>query len=154
MVDYEFHNGKSAIESTPDALLQLSHSLTASESKKTIMFCSNLPLHCMTEFHSGVLAIESIADANDHSSIPILQSLTASESRRTIMFCSNLPLHCTTDSNITLWKCVYLLTTQEDDEDYRIFFVNSYSGMARSIICEVSKKMPFAKVLSKMYGNC
>ena len=46
-------------------------------------------------------------------------------------------------------QCVYLMTTQEDDEDYRIFFVNSYSGMARSIICEVSK-IPCAKVLQNV----
>jgi len=33
--------------------------------------------------------------------------------------------------------------TQEVDGDYRIFFLNSYSGMARTVICEVSDVINF-----------
>ena len=41
-----------------------------------------------------------------------------------------------------------LVTTQEEDGDYRVFYVNSYSGIARRIICEVSK-MPCANNVLK-----
>ena len=42
---------------------------------------------------------------------------------------------------------VCVITTQEPDGEFRIFFVNSYSREARKIICEVSNATQILKLL-------